>query len=1225
MVIKTIFITDVVTYYHKKTRSMCAEITGNEENTLSSVMISIYGHYPKIFIKIPDDWTDTTIKSYMKALNANILSNSNTFKYPNKDDKSYIISYKTGDYSELMLYNPKECDRYLEIKVQNMEIINFIKNAVDDLYVYECDVDYTLQFLVQHNIVCGKWYTFAGNWKTLHDSQRFGDLSCYQEKWNIVTENSDIMDHITKNVLRHIDDCEYISSRCKYQMVYNGNINNIATKLDISTIPQLKQITFDGEMDNNHGLRFSNSQLDDIIQFSAVITTAEHCYNYIFCNQETNCPSNTDAVFWFANERDLIIGFIRFILIEDVDIICDHNGGSFDIKYLMERANMTLPTNIGTRFGRSGFKAVTINITENKGKKKYNVVINGRLHIDTMRFEQEAVGALQRPNLKALAKKYLNDEATKIEFDMKLLTTYRKNILLRTKIAEYCMMDSIVTDKICKKCTIPESLFLNSALSNITPQKSINTSISAKVEGLIYKFCWKNSGQYPALKISQESMRRRFDGLLPPNKPYKGGAVLEPVEGYYSTNPVILLDFEGLYPSIIRAHNLCFSTLVTKTQCEELNLVENVDYNTFDNVDYDYKTKQLVRTTYDDNEECGMPRFITKDRKVGLLPQIEEHLYNIRKEYKRYMAKAKQLLYCIHYYNDDHHTSELQLLIDTLYSCTNISALVKTIDISNIKIERNIEFKNTKTDKVVTALQNEVKQYDIMQLSAKLLMNSVYGVTGYEFSKFCLKELAAMITRIGRGMTRGVKYYVENSYIKEDINDLLIVYGDTDSVFVVSPTHIKTDDDAWRWGARLIKDINKALFKYPINLQCEALLRNLILFEGIKKSYMAVKKLEGDNNFYKPYIKGVNFIKANSTLFIQKIGKEFTELLVNINTTDDEKLNTFVTRIQFYKNQLQTRDVNFSFLIESGKTSKAINEYNTTTTMMVKDRNNPTRMKLVKRKLGKNAVVTVLQEQYEKNVLVAKRDGIAPPAIPEAGTMADYIVTMPIITPNLLTKHKKSLCVKTPEAVFDGSAVVDWNYYMEAYRRLVTKSFTVPLRSLTKSTSLQLIDNLIFSDIKEQEPVQCKPLNTNIPCQIEVQTGTTKRRQKQEQTKRRKILIPQTNGMTAFFKSSNCVFCGSSKNNPTLYKSYGHTCTICQQKDLFDDYKQQHTLLQNKYDFIISGRCHECIDDIEDIRNCKVYSCVTFGERHNLKHKIDHLQSKLNIIMEDGDEDSGEF
>jgi DNA polymerase delta subunit 1 len=58
---------------------------------------------------------------------------------------------------------------------------------------------------------------------------------------------------------------------------------------------------------------------------------------------------------------------------------------------------------------------------------------------------------------------------------------------------------------------------------------------------------------------------------------YEGAIVIEPKRGYYDT-PIATLDFSSLYPSIMMAHNLCYTTLLDKKTIDRLNLVKDVDY-----------------------------------------------------------------------------------------------------------------------------------------------------------------------------------------------------------------------------------------------------------------------------------------------------------------------------------------------------------------------------------------------------------------------------------------------------------------------------------------------------------------------------------------------------------------------------------------------------------------------------------------------------------------------
>lgn len=51
---------------------------------------------------------------------------------------------------------------------------------------------------------------------------------------------------------------------------------------------------------------------------------------------------------------------------------------------------------------------------------------------------------------------------------------------------------------------------------------------------------------------------------------YEGAVVIEPIKAFYEV-PIATLDFASLYPSIMMAHNLCYSTLITKSMAEQMS------------------------------------------------------------------------------------------------------------------------------------------------------------------------------------------------------------------------------------------------------------------------------------------------------------------------------------------------------------------------------------------------------------------------------------------------------------------------------------------------------------------------------------------------------------------------------------------------------------------------------------------------------------------------------
>ena len=83
--------------------------------------------------------------------------------------------------------------------------------------------------------------------------------------------------------------------------------------------------------------------------------------------------------------------------------------------------------------------------------------------------------------------------------------------------------------------------------------------------------------------------------------------------------PIATLDFASLYPSIMMAHNLCYTTLLDPSIVKTLNLTKDVDYVVTPNNDY----------------------FVTKDKRKGLLPTVLEDLLAARKRAKNDLKKEK--------------------------------------------------------------------------------------------------------------------------------------------------------------------------------------------------------------------------------------------------------------------------------------------------------------------------------------------------------------------------------------------------------------------------------------------------------------------------------------------------------------------------------------------------------------------------------------------------------
>ena len=104
---------------------------------------------------------------------------------------------------------------------------------------------------------------------------------------------------------------------------------------------------------------------------------------------------------------------------------------------------------------------------------------------------------------------------------------------------------------------------------------------------------------------------REHDLIIPTHKAsvgeeFTGATVIEPLKGFYNI-PIATLDFSSLYPSIMMAHNLCYSTLL--------------HHNTHLSAD------QYIKTPSGNY-------FVKASVRKGILPEILENLLSARKKAK---------------------------------------------------------------------------------------------------------------------------------------------------------------------------------------------------------------------------------------------------------------------------------------------------------------------------------------------------------------------------------------------------------------------------------------------------------------------------------------------------------------------------------------------------------------------------------------------------------------
>jgi DNA polymerase delta subunit 1 len=369
----------------------------------------------------------------------------------------------------------------------------------------------------------------------------------------------------------------------------------------------LRILSFDIECAGRKGI-FPEADQDPVIQIANVVTRYGEKKPYIrnvFCLDTTSTIVNTQ-IFEFDREEQMLKKWSDFVQEVDPDLIIGYNICNFDFPYLLDRAkhlkvhgfdNWTRLLN-----GKSEAKDTNFSSKQmgNRDTKATNT--NGRLQLDLLQLVQRD-HQLRSYTLNSVCAQFLGEQKEDVHHTM-ITELFNGTPESRRRLAVYCLKDAYLPQRLMDKL---------SCLENYTEM--------ARVTGVPFNFLLARGQQ---VKFVSQLFRKALEQKLVipnrksegnPDEQYEGATVIEPTRGYYDV-PIATLDFASLYPSIIQAHNLCYTTLVSKANIGRLNLVKDEDYIVTPNGD----------------------TFVTTKQRKGLLAQILEELLTARKQAKRELA-----------------------------------------------------------------------------------------------------------------------------------------------------------------------------------------------------------------------------------------------------------------------------------------------------------------------------------------------------------------------------------------------------------------------------------------------------------------------------------------------------------------------------------------------------------------------------------------------------------
>lgn len=373
-----------------------------------------------------------------------------------------------------------------------------------------------------------------------------------------------------------------------------------------SKMAPLRILSFDIECAGRKGI-FPEANHDPVIQIANVVTKYGEKKPFIrnvFCLDTTSSIVATQ-ILEFAKEEDLLMSWRNFLDKVDPDIITGYNIANFDFPYLLDRAKHLKVKGFEYWSRIPAVKSVSkeTNFSSkqmgNRDTKATNT--NGRLQLDLLQLIQRDHN-LRSYTLNSVSSNFLGEQKEDVHYTM-ITELFNGTPESRRRLALYCLKDAYLPQRLMDKL---------SCLENYTEM--------ARVTGVPFNFLLSRGQQ---VKFVSQLFRKALEQqlVIPDLKgegsddQYEGATVIEPTRGYYDV-PIATLDFASLYPSIIQAHNLCYTTLVSKKAVEAFNLKKDDDYIVTPNGDL----------------------FVTAKQRKGLLAQILEELLSARKQAKRELA-----------------------------------------------------------------------------------------------------------------------------------------------------------------------------------------------------------------------------------------------------------------------------------------------------------------------------------------------------------------------------------------------------------------------------------------------------------------------------------------------------------------------------------------------------------------------------------------------------------
>ncbi|KAL7112135.1 hypothetical protein ACP275_05G133300 [Erythranthe tilingii] len=545
-----------------------------------SVCCFVHGFEPYFYANCPSGMGPDDISRLHQILEGKMKETNNNYKAPKCIRRIELVQKRS-----IMYYQQETSQPFLKIVVALPTMVASCRGILDrgiqidglgmkSFMTYESNINFSLRFMIDCNIVGGNW------------------IEVPRGKYNKIS--------------RSLSNCQL-----EFYCLFSDLISH-APEGEFSTMAPFRILSFDIECAGRKG-HFPDPSHDPVIQIANVVTLLGEGQPFVR-NVMTlkSCSSIADVdVMSFDTEKEVLLTWRDLVREVDPDIIIGYNICKFDMPYLIERADVLgiaeFPMLGRIRNSSVSIKDTTFSSRQHGTRESKEVTMEGRVQFDLLQAIQRDY-KLSSYSLNSVSAHFLNEQKEDVHHSI-ISDLHNGNSETRKRLAVYCLKDAYLPQRLLDKL-----MFI------------YNYVEMARVTGVPLSFLLSR-GQ--SIKVMSQLLRKaKQKNLILPNVKqagseqgtFEGATVLEARTGFYE-KPIATLDFASLYPSIMMAYNLCYSTLVNPEDARKLNL-----------------PPECV------NKTPTGETFVRSNLQKGILPEILEELLAARRRAKADLKEAKDPL-----------------------------------------------------------------------------------------------------------------------------------------------------------------------------------------------------------------------------------------------------------------------------------------------------------------------------------------------------------------------------------------------------------------------------------------------------------------------------------------------------------------------------------------------------------------------------------------------------